>query len=157
MLIYIVKNVNEKSLTLLNPVSDFKTPEQVEFCELFAQLEAIEISASDVARELKISPAAISLILKGKRSPREMTLVAMRRFVQSQTGAMVMREGGADEHWRIRAETAERELENIKDSLRQILTGSGTRISYVRQAPNTRVDELANKILNRAVESVKKG
>lgn len=64
----------------------FKNPEQIEFADLFAELERHGLRASDVARELKMSPSAVSMTLKGKRSPRPLTLEAMRKFVASIAG-----------------------------------------------------------------------
>lgn len=66
-------------------MSQFKTDEQIQFCDLFSQLSGVGFKAADVARELKMTPAAVSMILSGARSPRDLTLDAMRRLVAEKT------------------------------------------------------------------------
>jgi transcriptional regulator with XRE-family HTH domain len=57
----------------------YKTPEQIEFKEIFDSLEeSIAMSRAQLARELKVDAAYITMILGGKRSPSKRTMSDLR-------------------------------------------------------------------------------
>jgi len=58
-----------------------KTPEQIEFAEIFERLEKeFNTSKADVARALTIERSYVSMLIKGQRTPHLRTLQAMRDF-----------------------------------------------------------------------------
>ena len=101
--------------------------EQVEFAKLFARLKEKGVRAVDLAAELKMTPASVSMTLKGERNPRPLTLDALRAMVDRMFPEAVrpqqMRERPAEtdeELWRRRAFTAEKELHDLKNKLREL-------------------------------------
>lgn len=127
-------------------MSDYKTSEQTEFCDLFERLREHDgnITAKQVAAVVKLTPSQVSQILKGKRGTRPWNVEALRNYVNSvcgtEQGASPSRlHEGADVHtdlqmWRRRAKNAEAELHTIKDSLRAILA-----------RPNSNIQKLADR------------
>lgn len=57
----------------------YKTEAQIEFADLMGELD---ISPAELSRQVELSKSAISLILKGERSPRPTTLVALRNLLK---------------------------------------------------------------------------
>jgi len=72
---YFVNPVNEIAKTIV------KTPEQIEFAEIFERLERdFQISKADVARALTVERSYVSMLIKGQRTPHLRMLQAMRDF-----------------------------------------------------------------------------
>ena len=60
-----------------------KTPEQIEFAEIFERLEKThQITKADVARALTIERSYVSMLIQGQRTPHLRTLQAMREYEQ---------------------------------------------------------------------------
>jgi transcriptional regulator with XRE-family HTH domain len=106
---------------LIFTLSDFKTQEQIEFAELFARLKQRGINGVEVARELQTTAQTVSYYNTGQRNPRPLTMDKLRTYVKRVCGE-APGESEAD-HWRSRAELAEKELAE----LRQLLQKLGTR------------------------------
>lgn len=71
-----------------------KTAEQIEFAEIFERLEkAFNISQSQVARALRVERSYISMLVKGKRTPRIRTLEDMRDLEKSMQAAQIAASG----------------------------------------------------------------
>lgn len=124
----------EKSTLWILILSDYKSLEQIEFAELFEKLKAHDVTAIDVARELQTTPQAVSMWNKGKRNPRPLALDKLRAMVARICGEPVSGENrlkdAATESdlamWRRRAKSAERELAELKTTLRRL--GSNSKI-----------------------------
>lgn len=57
------------------------TPRQVEFAEIFEQLQRdFKVTKAAVARALRIERSYVTMLLNGQRTPRIRTLEAMREF-----------------------------------------------------------------------------
>ncbi|MEI8289821.1 MAG: helix-turn-helix transcriptional regulator [Verrucomicrobiota bacterium] len=112
-------------------MSHFKTDEQVEFAELYSRLEARGLKAVDVARKLKITAPAISMLRSGKNNPHPSTLEDLRKYVQEVYSEPASHHGQSvneTELWRGRARRAERELADLKNGLRELLARPSSKV-----------------------------
>lgn len=102
----------------------------MEFAQLVTKLGEHGVNAAAIARQLKMTPAAVSMIVNGSRSPRPLTLDALREFANhtfgvAESGEEGMRDGSVrstEQIWRDRAIQAEQELANLKSAMRELLT-----------------------------------
>lgn len=106
----------------------FKTSEQLEFAELFEQIEKFNWSQSDLARELTLSRAAVSMYLSGRSNPSERSLVAMRALLARLQGA---REQGLSIEKRIQ------EVDQLQDQIAYLRENDPTGYEAVRSTVAT--------------------
>jgi len=64
----------------------FKTPDQAAFSELFSRLDKKRWKKSTVARAINVTRSTVTMILQGKRSPRDATLENLRTLVERESG-----------------------------------------------------------------------
>ena len=121
-------------------MSDIKSIEQIQFCDLFAQLQAHDgsITAREVAAVLKMTPSQVSQILAGKRGTRPLNVEKLRSYVNQVCGIKTDALHDAPEDaavWRERAKRAEQELADLRSGLRDLLA-----------RPSSKIQERADKV-----------
>lgn len=57
-----------------------KTPESIEFLEIFSRLEKSKITKAEVARRIHVSRGYITMLLKSERSPGPAIMAHLRAF-----------------------------------------------------------------------------
>ena len=130
----------------------YNNARQEEFSALVRKLEGLGWNYADVARELGVSKATITNILKAKQTPRVPTLDSLRNITQLQDSVKLVNQSDENAHDQLR-ELAAHDPAGFAAAQATIAALHGR---ILIEPPNSKLTSVAAKLLKKAVVAVRK-